>query len=358
MTRLAAEIFPAAEALQIAARVRGVRLVERIRRGGAAARERAAVPERQPAPDRPQRGRPRRARRRRREARRLVRPARPRHRRDRDAARGRRAGDGADGAAGPGHGHRARRRDLGLRHAPALPRPPARVHQGRQRGDARHRDGSAPARDPEVSRGPLEGVLVPARGRGDRVGRGSGRLRGGGRPRGAGLLPRAAGRRAAGRLARVPGLARLPARGRVELRRLERDRAPLLAPPSGWTSGWTSPASSRPAPRPRRPAREGRSTSTARAPSPTARSGPGDRIGLAGKDGIAPRAGRRGPRGALDPEGRGPRSLRGRDAASAARRWSRPGGSIACSLRAGTPAGRTSATGATASAAQSERRWE
>ena len=101
---------------------------------------------------------------------------------------------------------RARRRHLGLRHAAVLPRAAARVDQGGQRGHARHRAGSAAARDPEVPLGPRQGIRVPARRRGHRDGRGPRRLRGRGRGRRAGLLPGPARGRAAGRLFRLQGL--------------------------------------------------------------------------------------------------------------------------------------------------------
>ena len=95
-----------------------------------------------------------------------------------------------------------------------------------------------------------------------------------------------------------------------ELKRLgltgRRLRRPRL--PSAWTSGSTSPASFRRAPRPRRPARAGRSTSTAPGPSRTARSGRATASRLAGRGRIAAGARRARARRALDPEGARPAS--------------------------------------------------
>ena len=76
----------------------------------------------------------------------------------------------------------------GIRNAAVLPRPAARVDQGGQRGDARHRAGPAPARDPEVLADLARefAFLLDADRRGDRDRRGPGRLRGRGCRRGAG----------------------------------------------------------------------------------------------------------------------------------------------------------------------------
>ena len=210
MTRLAAEIFPAAEALQLERPFERFALVVRSGVGQPAARVGSALPQCQPAPDRPLRERARGSRRGDRAARALVLTARPRPRRDRDPAGRAGPASRSDRAARSRRGHRSRRRHVRIRHAAALPRPPARVHQGGQRGHARNRARPAPPRHPEVSVRAGGRVFVPTHRRGNRIGRGSRRLRLRRGGRRAGLFPGPPRRRPTLGLAGAGPLARLP----------------------------------------------------------------------------------------------------------------------------------------------------
>ena len=246
--------------------------------------------------------------------------------------------DGPHGAAGPRRGHRARRHHLRLRHAAVLPRPAARVDQGRQRGDQGHRPGPAPPRDPEVPGGPGEGVLVDAHRRGDRVGRGPGHLRGGGRRRRAGLLPRAARRPAAARRRRSSGSG--SKRGRRRSARPERPGRSAIS--AVRLDVWLDVSCVFPTRSRAKAACEGGKVDVngARA-KPHREIRVGDRVSVSGREGSRRELIVRGLAERSIPKRAGPQALRGRDAAAEPRgRRGAPAGPPALAARRPRPPGR------------------